>query len=108
VKEPEHPRQLEAGQILGGEGGLRPGEQAYSQAYALQADGKLSSNEEGAGKADSWTFQEAKQQLTLQLGDETLSQLIVFAGHDWENEQETVLFTGLDAQGCSVWGKRVK
>jgi hypothetical protein len=25
----------------------------------------------------------------------------------WENETETILFTGLDAQGHSVWGKRI-
>lgn len=31
----------------------------------------------------------------------------IFAGHDWENETETILFTGLDAQGHSVWGKRI-
>ena len=28
--------------------------------------------------------------------------------HDWENETETVLFTGLDSWGRSVWGKRTK
>ena len=31
-----------------------------------------------------------------------------FAGHDWENETETILFTGLDSRGRSVWGKRIK
>lgn len=42
------------------------------------------------------------------IGGETLKNLIVFAGHDWENETETVLFTGLDSRGRSVWGKRIK
>jgi arabinan endo-1,5-alpha-L-arabinosidase len=109
VKEPEHPRQLEAGQILGGEGGLRPGEQACSQAYTLADDGSLTLVVDGkAQAAGQWAFNSRKQLLTLHLSDETVGQLIVFAGHDWENEQETVLFTGLDADGCSVWGKRVK
>jgi arabinan endo-1,5-alpha-L-arabinosidase len=108
VKEPEHPRRLEAGQILGGEGGLRSGEQAYSQSYTLKEDGSLIPFGAKDETANEWSFNSRKQLLTLRLGDDTLSQLIVFAGHDWENEQETVLFTGLDAQGCSVWGKRIK
>lgn len=39
---------------------------------------------------------------------EKIENLIIFAGHDWENETETILFTGLDSRGCSVWGKRIK
>jgi arabinan endo-1,5-alpha-L-arabinosidase len=113
---PKHPRQLEAGQILGGEGGLRPGEQAYSKLYELKTDGTFVLQAEGtAPRADDnaadggqWSFNSRKQQLTLHLEGETIGQLIVFAGHDWENERETVLFTGLDADGCSVWGKRVR
>jgi arabinan endo-1,5-alpha-L-arabinosidase len=108
VKQPAHPRQLEAGQILGGEGGLRPGEQASSLSYTLKEDGTLQPEEGKSELAESWQFNPRKQLLSLHLADETISQLIVFAGHDWENEQETVLFTGLDADGCSVWGKRVK
>ncbi|WP_373758957.1 lipocalin-like domain-containing protein, partial [Bacteroides heparinolyticus] len=42
------------------------------------------------------------------LDGEELKGLIVFAGHDWENETETILFTGLDSRGRSVWGKRIK
>lgn len=61
-----------------------------------------------ANGAGSWAFVEDKQGLTLTLDGEPIDNLIVFAGHDWENEQETVLFTGLDARGRSVWGKRVK
>jgi arabinan endo-1,5-alpha-L-arabinosidase len=44
----------------------------------------------------------------LTIDEETINNLIVFAGHDWENEQETVLFTGLDKDGRSFWGKRIK
>ncbi|MDR0658194.1 MAG: hypothetical protein LBG18_04580, partial [Mediterranea sp.] len=32
----------------------------------------------------------------------------IFAGQDWENEKETILFTGLDRNGRSVWGKKIK
>jgi arabinan endo-1,5-alpha-L-arabinosidase len=109
VKEPAHPRKLEAGQILGGEGGLRPGEQALSLTYMLKEDGSLVQLTDGKETtSEEWAFNSRKQLLTLRLADETIGQIIVFAGHDWENEQETVLFTGLDADGCSVWGKRVK
>ena len=46
--------------------------------------------------------------LRLTFDGEDIKDLIVFAGHDWENETETVLFTGLDSRGRSVWGKRTK
>ena len=38
---------------------------------------------------------------------EDVNNLIIFAGHDWENETETILFTGLDAQGHSGMGKEI-
>ncbi|MCR1860088.1 hypothetical protein NSB23_24020, partial [Phocaeicola vulgatus] len=43
----------------------------------------------------------------IKTATEDINNLIIFAGHDWENETETILFTGLDAQGHSVWGKRI-
>ena len=59
------------------------------------------------GSDGKWKF-DAKKGLTLILKEETISNLIVFSGHDWENETETILFSGLDKNGCSVWGKKVK
>ena len=59
------------------------------------------------GSDGKWKF-DAKKGLTLTLKEETISNLIVFSGHDWENETETILFIGLDKNGCSVWGKKVK
>ena len=44
--------------------------------------------------------------LMLDLGTEKIENLIIFAGHDWENETETILFTGLDSRGRSVWEKK--
>ena len=103
VKEPLHERRLEAGQVLGGEGELQEGEANVSRSLLLEAKGRLGKAEKGG-----WSFAPEKQYLTLDLDGENIANLIVFAGHDWENETETVLFTGLDSQGRSVWGKRVK
>ncbi len=102
VTEPLYERQLEAGQILWGEGELKEEEWNVSQPLLLQPKGKL-----GNDRGD-WTFEANKQLLSLTLGKERIKSLIVFAGHDWENETETVLFTGLDGRGRTVWGKRIK
>lgn len=61
-----------------------------------------------AGETGSWSFAPAAQTLTITLDGEEISELITFAGQDWENERETVLFTGLDKRGRSVWGKRIE
>jgi len=58
------------------------------------------------GSDGHWSYS-PNTELTLLLKNETISNLIVFAGHDWENNTETLLFTGLDQNGCSVWGKKV-
>ena len=84
VIEPRAERELEAGQILWGEGDLRDGEW------------------------NDWLFDAGSQTLCLTVGGEKISGLVVHAGHDWEREADTVLFTGLDSTGRSVWGKRVK
>lgn len=95
-------RKLEFGQILWGENQLRGTETNLSQQVAMTKNGKL-----GKDITGKWEF--SKQNgLTLQLPNETIQNLIVYAGHDWENETETLLFTGLDNNGRSVWGKKVK
>ena len=55
-----------------------------------------------------WTFDPSAQLLSLNIDGDIISNLVVHAGHDWERGQDTVLFTGLDKDGRSVWGKRVK
>ena len=102
VQEPLYERQLEAGQILWGEGELQDEEWNMSHLLYLEKDGKL-----GKDKG-TWDFAKEDQSLQLTLNGEVVKNLIVFAGHDWENETETVLFTGLDSRGRSVWGKRTK
>ena len=55
-----------------------------------------------------WPFLTENYLLMLDLGTEKIENLNIFAGHDWENETETILFTGLDSRGRSVWGKRIE
>ena len=102
VQEPLYERKLEAGQILWGEGELQDEEWNMSHLLYLEKDGKLGEDQ------GTWDFAKEDQSLQLTLNGEVVRNLIVFAGHDWENETETVLFTGLDSRGRSVWGKRTK
>ncbi len=101
IQDAKTDRQLEFGQILWGEGQLRPTEINASQTVEFCKNGKMK------GSDGQWKF-DAKSGITLILKNETIYNLIVFAGHDWENETETLLLTGLDKNGCSVWGKKVK
>lgn len=102
LREPLYERRLEAGQILWGEGELKNEEWNLSHTVFFRKGNKIA---DGKGH---WRFAEEKQSLSLTLDGEELKGLIVFAGHDWENETETILFTGLDSRGRSVWGKRIK
>jgi len=101
ITEPEYERQLEAGQILWGEGSLKEEEWNYPFHLQLNADGS-------AGDRNAWSFNEKEQSLLLTIEGETIRDIHIFAGHDWENQARTILFTGLDDRGRSVWGKRVK
>ena len=101
IVEPLHERQLEAGQILWGEGDLNDKEWNRSFKLTLLENGSIGDN----GK---WSFAAKNQTLKLTINSEDINELIIFAGQDWENETETILFTGLDGRGRSVWGKRIK
>ena len=96
IMEPRVERNLEAGQILWGEGNLLDGEGNFSSKLTLSENGK------------DWTFNLENQILSLLIGNERIDNLIIHAGHDWENGEETVLFTGLDSDGRSGWGKKVR
>ena len=100
ITEPPLIRDLLAGQILWGEGNLRKGEQAESTLITFDKDGTVNNAK--------WNFNSRKQSLNIKDENEEINNLIVMAGHDWENETETILFTGLDKDGCTVWGKKVK
>ncbi len=101
IQDTKTDRQLEFGQILWGEGELRPTEINQSKDVEFLQNGSMK------GSDGKWKYN-AKHGLRLILKNETISNLIVFSGHDWENQTETLLFTGLDNNGCSVWGKKVK
>lgn len=38
----------------------------------------------------------------------TTEKLIVFWGWDWENGRETILYSGLSAEGLGIWGKKIE
>lgn len=95
LHEPQAKRELEAGQIRWGEGNLLTGEWCLPGTITLE-------------KGGNWTFDENSQLLSLSVDGEVIENLIIFAGHDWEQQTNTVLFTGLDADGRSVWGKRIR
>lgn len=101
VTEPRVERDLEAGQILRGEGDLRDGEGNKSFRMTIEPGGKVSGNGE-------WIFDKTGQTLSLTIDGEGISGLMIHSGHDWERETDTILFTGLDSNGRSVWGKRIK
>ena len=88
VQDAKADRKLEFGQILWGEGELRKTEVDASSEIVFQKNGKIS------GNAGTWKFD--KDGLTLMLNSETITNLIVFNGHDWENETETRLFIVTD------------
>ena len=96
-------RELEYGQILWGQNQLRQTEVNTSSKVIFSRQGKL----DNGMVQGNWKLNK-NQFLQLKLQKETLSNLIVFVGQDWENSAETLLFTGLDDQGRSVWGKKVK
>ena len=93
-------RDLEAGQILWGENRLKTEEVNRSNIIVLNKNQSVQGEKDG-----KWSYQ--NNQLILELDGKPV-QLKVFAGQDWENEKKTLLFTGLNDKGFSVWGKRVK
>jgi arabinan endo-1,5-alpha-L-arabinosidase len=90
---------LQAGQVSDSE--LLSSEVNHSFHINLTSSGNISLSMKG-----KWSYN--NEQLTLELENEKISHLVVFNGHDWENETRTLLFTGSDENGCSVWGKRIK
>lgn len=91
-------RDIEAGQVLWGEGALQPCEQALSVSFCFD-DGKIIDHGE-------YRFCKETQTLNLIIDNDTISNLITFVGHDWERETKTILFTGIDRAGNSIWGKK--
>ncbi len=106
-------RGLEFGQILWGENKLL--QQEYNASFHIHLSTFKKSVAANSGKMHSklpewngkWKFS-AKNGLALFGSTYKISDLKVFVGQDWENQKRTLLFTGLDSNGRSVWGKKVE
>ncbi|SHE31454.1 arabinan endo-1,5-alpha-L-arabinosidase [Dysgonomonas macrotermitis] len=90
------------GQVLPENLQLTDKKRNISQTYDFKDDktveGKL---------AGSWKYS-GQNSLDLKLDSIETSGLHLFVGQDWENQKQTILFTGLDSKGRSVWGKKVR
>ena len=81
-------------------------EQINSNEITILKDGKLKDMEEG-----SWELNEDNT-LILNLVDEEKSKSYSFnckvtASWDWENNKDTIVFTGIDENGIGIWGKSI-
>lgn len=94
-------RELFAGQILWGENHLAEKEMCLSHTVTFHNDNTLTGDLKG-----TWSMSK-DDKLSIH-ASETIEGLHLHMGQDWENEKVTILFTGLNAAGESIWGKRVK
>ena len=92
------------------QGQIPPGGWHYSTAMfnnstplKLQAQGALQAEANFTG----WKLEGNKLLLQSDGGRAPVS-LILSRGWDWENSRETLVFTGLNEKGHSLWGKRVQ
>ncbi|MBN2611921.1 MAG: arabinan endo-1,5-alpha-L-arabinosidase [Bacteroidales bacterium] len=53
-----------------------------------------------------WSF--TGQTLELNWNNVTIDKVLVERGWDWEKKTETILFTGLNNKGTTIWGKKVQ
>lgn len=94
-------RDLEAGQILWGENKLKDDEEDSSVVFTINKDLSLSGNLNGMCKFD------INNTMKINTSDSAYN-VHLFMGQDWENQSQTILFTGLDSRGHSIWGKKIK
>jgi arabinan endo-1,5-alpha-L-arabinosidase len=93
-------RNLEAGQIVWGENKLRESEENRSVILTIKKDFSLSGYFSGMCVFDNIN--------TLEINASgSASDVRLFMGQDWENQTQTILFTGLDSKGYSIWGKKI-
>lgn len=93
-------RDLMAGQILWGENKLKETEEIKSKIVKLESNFSIT-----GGLAGKWAYRD--NALMVNLSD-TVQNLQLFFGQDWENQTQTILFTGLNSEGHSLWGKKIK
>lgn len=62
---------------------------------------------DGTIEGESATWQLDGKTLTVARDNKTLK-LHLSQGYDWENDQHTIIYTGLNNEGHTVWGKKVQ
>jgi len=67
----------------------------------ISADGTLNND-----PASKWTYTAGWLQFSWSNG--FTDKVFVQKGRDWENQKNTLIFTGLNNQGTAVWGKKTK
>jgi len=66
----------------------------------LAADGSITSG----SSTGTWTYAAPWLQLSWSTG--TTDKVFVQKGRDWENKKSTIIFSGLNNTGITVWGKK--
>lgn len=67
-----------------------------SERMQLTASGQINND-----NFDQWKFENGNIEINN-------SKCVLFSGWDWENEKETILFSGIMDNGTAVWGKKVE
>lgn len=52
----------------------------------------------------TWTY--SNSELTLNMGTAGVSKVHIDRERDWENKKNTIIFTGFNAGGTAIWGKK--
>lgn len=71
----------------------------YASNLTLNANGAINGD-----AANKWTY--IAPWLELKWSNGFTDQVYVDRGRDWENKKETIIFTGLNNKGTSIWGKK--
>lgn len=71
-----------------------------SKLLKINADKTIDSD-----KNSTWSY--TAPWLTLKWSNGSIEKVFVQQGRDWENKKETLVFTGLNAVGKTVWGKKI-
>lgn len=56
--------------------------------------------------SSTWTF--SGNEIELKWSSGLTDKIIVERGWDWEKKRETLLFTGLNNEGTTIWGKKIQ
>lgn len=76
-----------------------PAAKNHSKIVEYLSDGKI------AGESATWKLQD--KTLIISENGETI-EFYLSHGYDWENRNPTIVYTGLNSEGKSVWGKKIE